>query len=685
MNAKNYNTLSFVYMNPDDNTKNIKKQISDLKEEILQYNKSYYDLDTPTISDSAYDKKIRELQMLEEKYPLFADFNSPTKRVGGTVSKQFAKVKHKVPMLSLANAFSAEEIQAFITKVKKLAGVNSLEFTGEPKFDGLAVELIYENGVFIKGSTRGDGITGEDITANLKTIKTIPKKLKTDLFTPKRIDVRGEVFIAKNDFLDLNNQRELSGESLFANPRNAAAGSLRQLDSTITAKRPLNIYFYSLSYTETPLFLKKHSDVLTQLQDWGFPINKNIDLLKNETAVIEYYKKIADIRNTLPYEIDGVVLKLNDLDLQQQIGNTSKSPRWAIACKFESIQETTVVEDIIIQVGRLGTLTPVAIMKPVNIAGVTVTRATLHNQGEIERKDVRIGDTVFVSRAGDVIPEIVKVIVEKRTGSEIKFQFPTKCPVCGSDVVKDNQEAAIKCTGISCPAQIKRNIDHFVSIKAANIDGLGPKIVEQLVENNVIESVADIYAIQKETLMSLERMGEKSANNLMDSIKKSKASLTLERFIYALGIPHVGVHTAEILASYFESIDALSEADRQYLCDINEIGPIVSQSIIDFLTNNKNQDTIAKFKELGINPLRNNNITNLPFSGKSFVLTGSLNLMSRSQAENKIKELGGRILSSVSKKTDFVITGENPGSKLTKAKDLKIQIIKEQDFIEMLG
>lgn len=668
-----------------DNNTDIKETISNLRKELLAHNKRYYDQDSPIISDSEYDKKLRELKRLEDEFPLFADKNSPTLRVGGTVSKQFKKVEHKVPMLSLANAFSSEEIKAFVQRVKKALPDEKIEFTGEPKFDGLAVELIYENGVFIKGSTRGDGVTGEDITENLKTIKSVPKKLKTDLFSPKRLDVRGEVFISKQDFLTLNKQREAEGQPVFANPRNAAAGSLRQLDSSITAKRPLDIFFYSLSYDEGFADkTDKHFEIMNQFSHWGLKTNKYVELLNNEDAILSYYEKINEIRNSLPYEIDGVVIKVNDLGQQKIMGNTSKTPRWAIACKFESIQETTVVKEIKIQVGRHGTLTPVAIMEPVNIAGVTVTRATLHNKDEIERKDIRIGDTVLVGRAGDVIPEIVKVITEKRTGSEKKFEFPTKCPDCSSPVYRDKKEAAIKCTGLSCPSQIKRNINHFVSIKAANIDGLGPKIVEQFVESKIIKSVADIYSIKKEDILALERMGEKSADNLISAIAESKSKLTLERFIYALGIPHIGVHTAELLATYFQNIESLKNAESEYLCNINEIGPIVSESITNFFSNEDNISTILQFKEQGIDPIASNEQKNLPLSGQIFVLTGSLEIMPRSAAEAKISELGGKTASSVTKKTTFVVTGQNPGSKLQKAQKLNIPVISEDSFIAML-
>lgn len=668
-----------------DNHTDIKETISNLRKELILHNKRYYDQDSPIISDSEYDKKLRELKRLEEEFPLFVDKNSPTLRVGGTVSKQFNKIDHKVPMLSLSNAFSPEEIQAFVNRVKKALPDEKIEFTGEPKFDGLAVELIYENGVFVKGSTRGDGVTGEDITSNLKTIKSVPKKLKTDLFSPKRLDVRGEVFISKQDFLALNKQREAEGQPAFANPRNAAAGSLRQLDSSITAKRPLDIFFYSLSYDEGYGDKSdRHFEIMSQFSHWGLKVNEYVELLNNENAILKYYEKINQIRTSLPYEIDGVVIKVNDLNQQKIMGNTSKTPRWAIACKFESIQETTTVKEIRIQVGRHGTLTPVAIMEPVNIAGVTVTRATLHNKDEIDRKDVRIGDTVLVGRAGDVIPEIVKVITEKRTGAEEKFEFPTKCPDCNSPVYRDKKEAAIKCTGISCPSQIKRNINHFVSIKAANIDGLGPKIVEQFVEADIIKSIADIYTIKKEDILELERMGEKSADNLITAIAGSKKNLTLERFIYALGIPHVGVHTAEILATYFQNMDSFKNAESDYLCNINEIGPIVSESIINFFSNPSNTATILQFKDQGIDPKAAADKKDMPLAGQIFVLTGSLQVMPRGAAEAKISELGGKTSSSVTKKTTFVVAGENPGSKLEKAKKLNIPVISEDNFIKML-
>lgn len=684
MNVKNCKPL-VIFNKSMAQIKDIQKHIADLRNEILQYNKEYYDLDSPTISDSEYDKKIRELQRLEEENPLFVDKNSPTIRVGGSVSNQFKKIKHKVPMLSLSNAFLTEEIQAFLNRIKKGLPSEKTEFMGEPKFDGLAVELTYINGKFTKGSTRGDGITGEDITANLKTIKTIPKTLEADLFAPQRIDVRGEVFIRKNDFIKLNKQRELNGESLFANPRNAAAGSLRQLDSTITAKRPLDIYFYGLSHIEGyPEKLETHQAIMNQLHKWGFPINDFVTFLKNEEAVLNYYETINKKRDSLPYDIDGVVIKLNNIEQQKVLGATSKTPRWAIACKFESVQETTVIKEIAIQVGRHGTLTPVAIMEPINIAGVTVTRATLHNQDEIERKDIKIGDTVLVGRAGDVIPEVVKVIKEKRNGNEQKFIFPTKCPECGSEVYRDPEEAAIKCTGLLCPAQIRRNINHFVSIKAANIDGMGPKIVEQFLDNNIIKSVADIYNIKKEMILSLDRMGEKSADNLLHAITESKKTLTLDRFIYSLGIPQVGIHTAEILALNYQNIDILAQAEKEHLCNIHEIGSIVSDSIVRFFKNEDNLQIITRLKESGINPSSSAEKKELPLNGQTFVLTGSMLSMPRSKAETMIKSLGGRVSASVSKKTTFVVIGENPGSKLDKAKKLNIPVISEADFGDMI-
>lgn len=664
----------------------IRKQILDLREELFKYNKEYYDNDSPTISDSAYDKKMQALKKLEEDNPLFAYGESPSTKVGGTVSSTFKKIKHKTPMLSLANAFLPEEIEAFTNRIKKAIPETNHTFTGEPKFDGLAVELIYENGIFVKGSTRGDGITGEDITENLKTINSVPKRLTNSLLLPKRIDVRGEVFIAKDDFAKLNKTRQEKQEQLFANPRNAAAGSLRQLDHKITAKRPLDIFFYALSYIEGDQYkFTSHKEVMEQLKDWGFPVNEHVTFLKDTDAVIYYYNKINNIRNSLPYEIDGVVIKLNNLENQQILGATSKTPRWAIACKFESIQETTKIKHIDIQVGRHGTLTPVAIMEPVNIAGVIVERATLHNQDEIERKDVRIGDTVLVGRAGDVIPEVVKVITEKRTGSEKKFIFPDKCPECNSPVNRLESEAAIKCTGLSCPAQIRRNIDHFVSLKAANIDGMGPKIVKQFIDAGIIKTIADIYEIKKENIISLERMGEKSADNLISSIEQSKTNLNLQRFIYSLGIPQVGIHTAEILSTYFKSISELQNAEKDFLCNINEVGPIVSLSITDFFKNPDNLNIIEKLKAAGIDPVAKNEVKNLPFTGKSFVLTGSLTSMPRSVAENKIKELGGKISSSVSKKTTYLVIGEAPGSKLDKAKKLNIPILSEAEFTDIIS
>jgi DNA ligase (NAD+) len=564
------------------NRKQARIRIEELRKDIEYNNYRYYVLDDPLVSDAEYDRLMRELIKLESEYPEFLNPNSPTQRVGTKPLEEFSTVSHTIPMLSLANAMSVEELKDFDKRVKKLLNISDVDYVMEVKIDGLAVELIYVNGEFTLGSTRGDGYTGEDITQNLKTIKAIPMRLLHSVYapTPERLEVRGEVYIGKKEFEELNKKRELSGEPLFANPRNAGSGSVRQLDPRITTERKLNIFCYAAGQI-IGVKIETHFQLLEYLKKWGFRINPYARLCKNVEELIKHYNYINGIRVKIPYEIDGTVIKVNRLDYQDKLGTVSRSPRWAIAYKFEAHEETTVVEDIIVGVGRTGALTPVAVLKPVSIGGVEVSRATLHNEDEIKRKDIMVGDTVVVTRAGDVIPEVIKVIKENRTGCEKRFVMPEKCPICGERVVRPPDEAIRRCININCPAQIKGSIEHFASKRAMDIDGLGEKLVEKLVDKNIIKDVSDLYYIEKKTLLKLERMGDKSVQNIIDAITASKKR-PFARFIYALGIRHVGEHISTLLADRYKEIDKLMSVREDELLAIPEIGPEVSSSITSF-------------------------------------------------------------------------------------------------------
>jgi len=661
------------------------KRISELRDLIEYHNRRYYQLDDPEISDDEYDRLMRELIALEGLYPDIDRTASPTQRVGAAPLEKFGTVTHLSPMLSLGNAFSEEEVAEFDERLKRLLGGKAdLDFVAEPKIDGVAINLVFEKGIFIVGSTRGNGLTGEDVTQNLRTIRALPLKMKhreQERF-PDRVEIRGEVYLEKEAFRRLNERRIEQGETPFANPRNAAAGSLRQLDPRVTAKRPLNIFCYGVGIVEGLTF-STHGAVLKSLHDWGFPTNPNIRHARDIQDCIAYYRHIESIRETLPYEIDGIVLKVNSLSLQDRLGMVSRSPRWAVAVKFAPTQATTVIEDIVVGVGRTGVLTPVAVMKPVRVGGVMVSRATLHNEDEIAKKDVRIGDTVIVQRAGDVIPEVVKVIEGKRTGREKPFRMPEKCPVCGSKVVKLEGEVAHRCIDLGCPAQIRENIRHFVSRSGMDIEGLGEKIIAQLLDAGFIRDPADLYSITKGQLLELERFADKSAENLVAAIERSK-SPSLERLLFALGIRHVGEYVAKILARKFGNIGKIEGASQEELTAIEGIGPIIAESLFQFFHEAHNLKIVRKLEQAGVKPAAEKRTSSSALMGKTFVFTGGLRGLSREKAKELVESLGGSATSSVSKKTDYVVAGEDPGSKYEKAKSLGVKILDEEGFLKLI-
>jgi DNA ligase (NAD+) len=663
-------------------TEALRKKVEKLREEIGYHNYRYYVLDQPEVTDAEYDRLMRELEKLEEQYPELRSPNSPTQRVGAPPLESFEIVRHTIPMLSLANAFEESEARDFDKRVKKFLGSSSdVEYVTEPKLDGLAVELVYERGQFVVGSTRGDGVNGENITQNLRTVKTIPLQLiRKEIPVPERLEVRGEVIMQLKKFRELNRKREETGEPLFANPRNAAAGSVRQLDSKITAGRPLEIYCYGIGEGRGPAF-KSHWEILQTFPKWGLRTNPHIRRCMNMGEVIEYYHEMNEKREKLPYEIDGIVIKLDRLDLQTKLGEIARSPRWALAYKFQPKQETTKILDIIVQVGRTGALTPVAVMEPVKVGGVEVSRATLHNQDEVDKKDVRIGDRVIIQRAGDVIPEVVQVILSKRTGHEKKFKMPSKCPVCGAEVIRE--EAIHRCIGLDCPAQLKGRIKHFASKRAMDIEGLGVKLIDQLVDKGLVRDVADIYYIKKDKLIALERMADKSAQNIIDAIEGSKTK-PLSKFLYALGIRHVGETTAEDLARRFTRLDDFFHLSEEDLMEVEGIGPEVAASVHQFFNDKKNKESAERLKKAGVKVIEPKVKEKTKLAGKTFVFTGTLKAFGRDEARNMVESSGGLTVSSVSKKVDFVVVGEDPGSKYDKAKELGIKILTEEEFKKML-
>lgn len=657
------------------------KEIRRLREDIRDHNYRYYILDAPVISDHGWDMLLRRLEDLEAMYPDLVTPDSPTQKVGAPPLEEFGTVEHAATMLSLQNAFDAEEVAEFDRRVKKLLETESVEYIAEPKIDGLAVQLVYSGGVFIRGATRGDGRTGEDVSVNLRTIKALPLKLRAG--PPDELVVSGEVYMSRKDFAALNKRREEDGEPEFANPRNAAAGSLRQLDSSITRARNLKIFLYSIARADGVEFASQ-GEALEALKAWGLPVNREIEVCDGIDRAIEFHDRLEAGRKQLDYDIDGVVLKVNSLAEQDKLGQISRSPRWAVAYKFEPEQATTVVKDIIVQVGRTGVLTPVAIMEPVKVGGVTVERATLHNQDEIDSKDVRIGDTVTVQRAGDVIPQVVGPVTSKRTGKEKKFRIPDKCPVCGTPVYRDPEEAATRCTNMSCPAMMKQTVKHFAGKGAMDIDGLGSKIVDQLVDKDVVRTVADLYGLTMEDFVNLERLAEKSSKNLIDAIDASKQT-TLARFIYALGIRHVGEHVARVLAARFPTIEDLEKASIEDLMEVDEVGPRVAESIKNFFGQARNKQVVDSLVATGVRYEKAaRNAEPGPLAGKVFVFTGSLQTMKRAEAKNLVEERGGTAAAAISKKVDYVVAGAEAGSKLEKARDLDLKVISEEEFRKMV-
>ena len=662
--------------------KAIENRLKKLRDIIEQHNYNYYILDAPTISDGEYDAIFRDLYALETKHPELIIPTSPTQRVGAEPLIEFGTIEHRVPMLSLSNAMDTEELIVFDERMKKeLCIKENILYIAEPKLDGLGIELIYEQGIFIKGSTRGNGFTGEDITRNLKTIRSLPLKLIGGN-APTLLEVRAEVFIKKHDFVKLNKSRESEKIPVFANPRNAAAGSMRQLDTRITIKRPLSFFCYGAGKIEGVNF-ETHHEYLLALKRMGLPVNPLIKTVNGAKGIIAYYHELEKIRNELPYEIDGTVFKVNDYQLQNKLGTRSRSPRWAIAGKFKPQQATTIIHDIVVQVGRTGALTPVARLAPVNVAGVTITNATLHNQDEIDRKDIRIGDTILIERAGDVIPKIVQVILEKRPKGSAPYRIDTHCPVCNQQSFKPDDEAVARCINISCPAQVKGRIQHFVSKPAMNIDGLGKRIIDQLVETGLLKTVDDIFTLEQQSLSELDGLGKKSAKKLIRSIIKSKRTV-FSRFVYALGIRNVGEHTAQVLEKHYNGrLKGFKNAKPEELENIDEIGPVVAQSVVQFWQNKNNREIVNNCIERGIFLKQVTKHINQPFSGKIFVFTGSLKNFTRQEIKERVEHLGGKTAVSISKKTSYLVVGPGAGSKLKKAEDLAVSIISEDEFLDI--
>lgn len=660
------------------------KRIHELRLEIERHNRFYYQLDRPEISDADYDLLFRELLDIEAKFPELVTPGSPTQRVGGKALEKFSQFAHRIPMLSLENAFCEDDLRDFDARVKrKLAFAldRQLDYVCEPKMDGLAVSLTYVGGELAVGATRGDGSTGEDVTQNLRTIKSIPLRLALGQ-PPELIEVRGEVYLPLESFRRMNLDREENGEDPFANPRNAAAGSIRQLDPRITAKRPLSIFCYAPGDVVGFEFLSQ-TGFLAEISQWGLPVNPLIRKCGTIDEVVEYYNEMTEKRDSLPYEIDGVVVKVDSFALQKELGEKSRSPSWAIAWKFPPRQEVTLVEDIVPQVGRTGVITPTAHLRPVEVSGVTVSRATLHNWEEMGRKDIRIGDTVVVERAGDVIPAVVRVLFDRRSGKEKALPVPERCPECDSEVVRISGEVAVRCLGLSCPAQIRESIIHFASRGAMDIEGLGDKFIEQLLHLGLVKNVADIYYLTKDDFMRFERMGDKLADNLLNAIERSKER-ELARFIHALGIRHVGEHTAGLLAKAFGTIDNLEKASEAELLSIREIGPQVCQSILTFFHNPENLRVIERILAAGVKPTAAEKKVGGRFTGKTFVFTGALPGFTRDEAKRLVENEGGHAAGSVSKKTDFVVAGADAGSKLDKARALGVRVLSEEEFRRMM-
>jgi DNA ligase (NAD+) len=665
-------------------TTEARRRAEKLRAEIERHNRLYYQLEAPEISDAEYDALLRELQALEREHPELVTPDSPTRRVGAPPLDAFAPVRHEIPMLSLDNAFSDEEVIAFDRRIRDALGETEPEYVAEPKLDGLAVSLIYQEGLLIRAATRGDGTVGEEVTANVRTIRSVPLRL-AGAGWPARFEVRGEVFMPRKGFEALNARAREKGEKVFVNPRNAASGSLRQLDPRVSASRPLAFYCYGQGIFPEDALPPRHQDVLARFAEWGLPVSPEIRVVKGVKNCIAHYRELLERRPELPYDIDGVVFKLARFSGQAEMGFVARAPRWAIARKFPAEEATTRVVSIEVQVGRTGALTPVARLEPVFVGGVTVTNATLHNPDEIARKDVRVGDTVVVRRAGDVIPEVVRALREMRPAKTEAFRMPEVCPVCGSAAVQVPGEALVRCSGgLFCPAQHKGTVLHFASRRAMDIDGLGDKLVDQLLDNGLIRTVADLYRLRAEDVAVLERMGEKSADNLIRAIEHSKAT-TLPRFLYALGIREVGEATAQILARHFHSLDALMAADEAELQAAPDVGPVVAGQIAAFFRQPHNREVIAELRQLGVHwPEEAPAASAQPLAGQTFVLTGTLTSMTREEATAKLQALGAKVSGSVSKKTSFVVAGADAGSKLAKARELGVTVLEEVDLLHRL-
>ncbi len=668
--------------------KEIKDRIEELRRKIREHDYRYYVLNEPTISDYEYDMLMSELATIEKKHPELVTPDSPTQRVSGEPVKEFPTVRHDVPMLSLGNTYSEEELYDFEKRLHNFLPGEEFEYVTELKFDGIAVSLVYRDGFLKRGATRGDGQRGDDITNNLKTIRSIPLRLIERKDLPSNVEVRGEVIMTRDGFEKLNARQEQMGEKIFANPRNATAGTLKQQDPRIVSSRPLEFFAYFLRLLDEAdidrLKIDTHFDSLHLLREMGFPVSRHIRLCRSMWEVIDFCNIWEEKRDTIPYDIDGVVIKVNSLIQQRELGCTAKSPRWAIAFKFKARQATTVLKEIHLQVGRTGTVTPVAVLEPVFLAGSTISRATLHNEDEIRRKDIRVGDTVLIEKGGDVIPKIVKVIKEKRPKGSTPFKMPDRCPICNTQLVRIEGESAIRCENIACPAQIHRRIEHFASRDAMDIEGLGEALVHQLIEHNMVSDYGDLYFLKKEELASLEKMGDKSASNLLESLEESK-SRPLDRIIFGLGIRYVGARAASLLADRFESIDRLREASVNEIENIEGIGPTIADSVVKFFRQDSNIKVIEKLRKAGVRMEEKRRKAEPGiFSGKTFVLTGALSKFTREGATRLIESEGGRVSSSVSRNTDYVVVGSNPGSKYRKALDLGVRVLDEDTFLSMI-
>jgi len=665
--------------------KDMQRRAASLREQIELHNYNYYVLDDPQISDAEFDKLLHELEQIESEYPSLVTPDSPTQRVGAPPLSAFAEVKHKVPMLSLSNAFDEDEVRAFDKRIRERSERAEIEYLAEPKLDGLAVNLLYKKGELVQAATRGDGSRGEDVTQNVRTIRSVPLRMRGSKI-PSLLEVRGEVFMSRKGFLELNEQQKQSNTKLFVNPRNAAAGSLRQLDSSLTAQRPLEALFNAVGQVQGVLPATKFK-LLAALKGWGLRVSPLAEVVSGVDGCLAYYQKMSRKRDSLPYDIDGIVYKVNDIALQNELGYISRAPRWALAHKFPAQEQSTTVNSIEVQVGRTGAVTPVARLDPVFVGGVTVSNATLHNHAEIERLGVRVGDTVIVRRAGDVIPEIVSVNKERRPKGAKRYRFPRRCPVCGSEIVYEGEGIIARCSGgLYCSAQRKESIKHFASRRAMDIEGVGDKLVEQLVDNGLVKNVADLYKLEKAQLAGLDRMADKSAQNIIAALEDSKNS-TLPQFLFALGIPQVGETTAQQLARHFGALQPLMDADEEELQQVPDIGPIVAHSIHTFFGQAHNQQVIAELKKSGVKWRESKPVAarSGPLQNKTFVLTGTLGSMTRDEAKAKLQALGAKVTGSVSKQTDYVVVGEDPGSKAEKAESLGIDMIDEAALLKLLG